>query len=446
VTVIGAGGSGAVTIAIGTAQTASGSSGTVAAGLKANGTSLTYTPASTYTGTITISAKLITPISTFSYLGKDSTGASSFKALYQTLGSLNNSFQGGGGTYNTTGNNNSAQGYQALYSNTTGNNNSAQGYNALSSNTTGSNNSAQGLQALYSNTTGSNNSAQGYIALSSNTTGAQNSAQGYGALSSNTTGNNNSAQGYNALPSNTTGAQNSAQGLQALYSNTTGSNNSAQGLDALFSNTTGSSNSAQGVSAGYTATPANANTTGSYNTWIGYLSGPGVVSSSSLQNATAIGNGALNMASNQIVLGNSNVTDVYLGSATAYAALHDASETVYNPTPATGVTQLVCQDGALQSTTACLQVKNNAGTTGFSVTGAGVATVASWQATNGSWKNPVATSSLAACASATLGQRSEVNDATLATPGSTLAGSGTYTIAVQCIFNSTGSVYSWIID
>jgi hypothetical protein len=170
------------------------------------------------------------------------------------------------------------------------------------------------------------------------------------------------------------------------------------------------------------------------------------VSSSSLQNATAIGNGALNMASNQIVLGNSNVTDVYLGSATAYAALHDASETVYNPTPATGVTQLVCQDGALQSTTACLQVKNNAGTTGFSVTGAGVATVASWQATNGSWKNPVATSSLAACASATLGQRSEVNDATLATPGSTLAGSGTYTIAVQCIFNSTGSVYYWIID
>ena len=94
---IGAGGSGAVTIAIGTAQTASGSSGTVTAGLKANGTSLTYTPAATYTGTIGISAKLITPISTFSVTGKDSTGAVYGVVLWQTLASLHNSFSGGGG-------------------------------------------------------------------------------------------------------------------------------------------------------------------------------------------------------------------------------------------------------------------------------------------------------------------------------------------------------------
>jgi hypothetical protein len=266
--VIGAGGSGSVTIAIGTAQTASGSSGTVTAGLKADGTSLTYTPASTYTGTITVSAKLITPISTFSYVGKDSTGATSFQALYQTLGSLNNSFQGGGGTYNTIGSYNSAQGYRALYSNTTGTNNSAQGY------------------------------------------------------------------------------------------------------DALYSNTTGGNNSAQGVQAGYTTTSTNANTTGSYNTWIGYNSGPGVVSSSSLQNATAIGNGALNMASNQVVLGNASVTDVYLGSATPYATLHDASETVYNPTASTGVTKVNIQDGAGQGTTPSLRVTNNAGTA-FSMTARG---------------------------------------------------------------------------
>ena len=161
VTTIGSGGSGAVTIAIGTAQTASGSSGTVTAGLKANGTSLTYTPAATYTGTIGISAKLITPISTFSVTGKDSTGAVSGVALWQSLASLHNSFSGGGGSYNTTGTNNSAQGLNALYSNTTGTNNSAQGLNALYSNTTGNNNSAQGVNALYSNTTGYNNSAQG---------------------------------------------------------------------------------------------------------------------------------------------------------------------------------------------------------------------------------------------------------------------------------------------
>lgn len=60
--------------------------------------------------------------------------------------------------------------------------------------------------------------------------------------------------------------------------------------------------------------------------------------------------------------------------------------------------------------------------------------------------NPVAVASLPACASGTLGFRQEVSNATVATPGSPAVGGGTYTIGVQCIFNSTGSVYSWIID
>ena len=280
VTTIGAGGSGAVTIAIGTAQTASGSSGTVTAGLKANGTSLTYTPASTYTGTVGISAKLITPISLFSYTGKDSTGAVSFQALYQGLASLYNSFSGGGGSYNTTGNNNSAQGYTALYSNTTGNNNSAQGVNALFSNTTGNYNSAQGVDALYYNTTGSSNSAQGYTALNHNTTGSNNSAQG----------------------------------VNALNSNTTGSSNSAQGASALNSNTTGSSNSAPGYQAGYTAVSANANVSGSYNSWFGYNSGPGSPTQYSYQ--SVVGAAATATCSNCVVLGRAGGLDtVYAGDA-----------------------------------------------------------------------------------------------------------------------------------
>ena len=196
VTSIGAGGSGSVVIAIGGAQTASGSSGTVTAGLKANGTSVTYTPASTYTGTIGISVKLITPISQFTVTGKDSTGAVSAQMLLQQTASLDNVYIGGGGSYNTTGNNNVASGYQALYSNTTG---------------TG--NVASGLQALYSNTTGYNNVASGYQALYSNTTGTNNVASGYQALYSNTTGNNNVASGYQALYSNTTGSDNVASGL-----------------------------------------------------------------------------------------------------------------------------------------------------------------------------------------------------------------------------------------
>jgi hypothetical protein len=229
VTTIGAGGSGAVTIAIGTAQTASGSSGTVTAGLKANGTSLTYTPVSTYTGTIGISAKLITPISMFTVTGKDSTGAVSGVVLWQTLASLHNSFSGGGGSYNTTG----------------------------------GNNSAQGVYALYSNTTGSYNSAQGYY---------------------------------------------------ALYSNTTGGDNSAQGVSALYSNTTGSYNSAQGVQAGYTATGANANTTGSNNSWFGYNSGPGSPTQYNYQ--SVIGAAATGTCSNCVVLGRAGGLDtIYAGDA-----------------------------------------------------------------------------------------------------------------------------------
>ena len=49
---------------------------------------------------------------------------------------------------------NTAAGYQALYSNTTGNGNTASGYGTLYSNTEGNENTATGSQALYSNTEG----------------------------------------------------------------------------------------------------------------------------------------------------------------------------------------------------------------------------------------------------------------------------------------------------
>lgn len=58
----------------------------------------------------------------------------------------------------------------------------------------------------------------------------------------------------------------------------------------------------------------------------------------------------------------------------------------------------------------------------------------------------VAVGSLPGCASGTLGTRRLVNDANSATPGTTAAGSGTYTVAVECIYNSSGTVYTWIID
>jgi hypothetical protein len=52
---------------------------------------------------------------------------------------------------------------------------------------------------------------------------------------------------------------------------------------------------------------------------------------------------------------------------------------------------------------------------------------------------------LPACSATTLGKL-WVTDATVATSGTTYASGGTYTIGVECIFNSVGSTYTWIIN
>ncbi len=66
----------------------------------------------------------------------------------------------------TTGQDNTAIGFQALFKDTTGHNNTAIGAGALFNNTTGSNNTATGLDALAANTTASNNTANGVDAES----------------------------------------------------------------------------------------------------------------------------------------------------------------------------------------------------------------------------------------------------------------------------------------
>ena len=163
----------------------------------------------------------------------------------------------------TTGGNNTANGFDALFSNTTGSFNTATGYGALLSNTTADNNTATGFQALFANTTGNGNTATGVSALFSNTTGFQNMANGFNALFSNTTGVNNTATGFNTLFTNTTGTNNTTNGVDSLEFNTIGNNNTANGAFALNQNTTGGSNIALGVLAGANLT------TGSNNIDIG---------------------------------------------------------------------------------------------------------------------------------------------------------------------------------
>ena len=186
---------------------------------------------------------------------------------------------------NTSGNFNTAVGYQSLLLNTSGSYNIGVGGNALNANTTGGSNIAMGYQALALSTTASNNTAVGYQAGYSNTTGTSLVYLGFQAGYATTTSQDNVAIGVTALKTGTTGTNanvaigssamytangatfNVAVGFQSLYANTTASYNVALGGYALASNTTASSNTAVGYQAGYT------NSLGINNTFIGYNAG-----------------------------------------------------------------------------------------------------------------------------------------------------------------------------
>jgi uncharacterized coiled-coil protein SlyX len=123
-------------------------------------------------------------------------------------------------------------------------NNTAEGTSALFSLTSGVNNTALGFQALFSNT------AEGFRALFRNTSGTQNTATGVQALLNNTSGIFNTATGTNSLASNTTAPYTTADGVNTLNHNTTGGYNTADGVNALYHSIDGSFNIAVGRNAG----------------------------------------------------------------------------------------------------------------------------------------------------------------------------------------------------
>lgn len=168
--------------------------------------------------------------------------------------------------------------------NNAGTDNTGIGAGALRDNTSGSLNTAIGLHALFFNTTGSDNTAIGSDALLNNMQGDSNLAIGNFALNDNTQGIRNTAIGVNSLSSNTTGNQNTANGASALHSNITGNGNIAIGFNALSDNTTGSFRTALGTG----SNSAGAN----------------------FSNNTAIGYNAICSGSNQVRIGNSEVTSI----------------------------------------------------------------------------------------------------------------------------------------
>jgi hypothetical protein len=120
--------------------------------------------------------------------------------------------------------------------NTTGNQNTANGYSALIANTVGDFNVAIGADALLTNDLGSSNTAVGYETLDLNTSGFYNTAVGGQSLFGNSTGGNNTAVGYSALSTNTTGSNNTALGNQADVSTGNLSNATVIGYKGYIQN------------------------------------------------------------------------------------------------------------------------------------------------------------------------------------------------------------------
>ena len=204
-----------------------------------------------------------------------------------------------------------AVGFKALWHNTTGDFNTAFGHNALLWNTTGYWNVALGSGSLQSNSTGRFNTAGGNSSMWFNDTGVENTAFGEQALGGSIDGSYNTAIGCRSLWSVVHtdkgdagyghGIANTALGYESIKNITTGEWNLGVGVRALETNSSGSNNVAIGGNA------LSTNTTGSYNTAIGQGADVG---SGNLTNATAIGYDAKATASNQIMLGNSNVTSI----------------------------------------------------------------------------------------------------------------------------------------
>jgi len=191
----------------------------------------------------------------------------------------------------------------------TSNSNIAIGTSASQNNTTGANNIAIGTNTLFSSNA-SNNTAIGTNTLRFNTSGTPNTAVGSFSQVSSSTGTFNTSLGTNTLFNNTVGSFHTALGASVLFSLLTGNSNNGIGSGALFSLITGSENNALGRNAGrYFGTGTSALTEASASIFIGFNSRANAVGET---NQIVIGNEALGLGSNTVVLGNDNIVTTAL--------------------------------------------------------------------------------------------------------------------------------------
>jgi hypothetical protein len=127
----------------------------------------------------------------------------------------------------------------------------------------------------------------------------------------------NIAIGFNALVNNSNISYNMNDGNYSLLPNSTGVNNTAIG-DSSLHETKGKNNTALGYKTGIS------NILGNNNTFLGNSAD---CVGNNLNNSTAIGYKSKITSSNQIVLGNSDIEEIILGSANAEIKIGTASLT-----------------------------------------------------------------------------------------------------------------------
>jgi len=186
---------------------------------------------------------------------------------------------------------------------TTANDCTSVGFGALNALTTGISNTAYGAYSLYGVVAGDYNTAFGSHTLQS-TVSSNNTAFGYYALNTNTTGTYNVAVGAAALIHNT-GSSNTGIGANVATLLTSGSNNIIGGDFSAGNLSTGSLNTVYGSQNAATLI------TGGQNVVIGYGAD---VSTGAATNQIAIGTNAVCTGNNKAQIGNSSVTELFLGN------------------------------------------------------------------------------------------------------------------------------------
>ncbi len=279
------------------------------------------------------------------FLGLGAGGASNTPTLNTGLGDYALYYMTGPASQNV------AVGHASAYALTTGVQNVAIGESSMLNNGTGSANTSVGYEAMGGCVTipcmlgsypiSGENTAVGWKSMFLVTTGAQNTAVGENSMTQVTTGNYNTTVGADSQSENTTGTANTTFGHDAMtgshpvvgsaascaggpFTGYTAYNNTTVGEGSYCTATTGYDNTIIGYQSGvglqsgiantYVGTYAgNISTMGlgnnNYDTFLGASTGFNFADQS-YSNSTAIGYQAVVTASNQMVFGNSDVTQI----------------------------------------------------------------------------------------------------------------------------------------